>query len=116
MARQAEPRAAVDDRERYARSAGYIVPGRCRGGEVRCESGAVPQLRCPARGRVRSTVLRRDERQPSEEGRFGRPRPPGLLLRRRGRFCERTNDRLEAPALAASWRSRGAWRTAAGAL
>jgi hypothetical protein len=81
MARQAERRAAVDDRGRYARIAGHIVPGRCRGGEVRCESGAVPQLRCPARGRARSTVLRRNERQPSEEGRFGRrpaagPPPP----------------------------------------
>ena len=41
MARQAERRAAVDDRGRYARIAGHIVPGRCRGGEVRCESGAV---------------------------------------------------------------------------
>jgi lysophospholipase L1-like esterase len=26
------------------------IPGRCRDGEVRCESGAVPQLRCPASG------------------------------------------------------------------
>src|SRR5947208_163315 len=70
----------------------------------------------PFWGRVRSTVLRRNERQPSEEGRFGRPRPPGLLLRRRGGFCERTNDRLEARAFAASRRGRGAWRAAAGAL
>ena len=39
----------------------------------RCESGAVPQLRClpvPAGGRARSPALRR-RTQPSEEGRFG---------------------------------------------
>src|SRR2546430_8083466 len=73
MARQAEPRTAIDDRGRYARSAGHIVPGRCRGGEVRCESGAVPQLRCPVRGRVRSTVLRRNERSPRRKGGSGGP-------------------------------------------
>src|SRR3989440_336681 len=73
MARQAEPRAAIDDRGRYARSVGHIFPGRCRSGEVRCESGAVPQLRCPARGRVRSTVLRRNERSPRRKGGSGGP-------------------------------------------
>jgi hypothetical protein len=81
-------------------------------GAEAAKSGANPALSrncdAPARGRVRSTLLRRNERQPSEEGRFGRRRPPGLLLRRRGGFCERTNDRLEARAFAASRRDRRA--------
>jgi hypothetical protein len=73
-ARQAEPGAAAADRGRYARSAGFIFPGRCRGGEVRCESGAVPQLRCPTRGRARSTGLRR-ERTSALGGRAVRAAP-----------------------------------------
>src|SRR5438445_12554090 len=48
-------------------------PRPVQGGEVRCESGAVPQLRCPARGRVRSTVLRRNERSPRRKGGSGGP-------------------------------------------
>src|SRR5213594_2511083 len=102
MARQAEGRAAVDDRGRYARIAAHIVPGRCRGGEVRCESGAVPQLRCPARGRVRSTVLRRNERSPRRKGGSGGTGRRASSSAERGGFCERTNDRLEARTFAAS--------------
>src|SRR5439155_10431216 len=73
MARQAETarcrrrlRALCSERRAH-------ISGRCRGGEVRCESGAVPQLRCPVRGRVRSTVLRRNERSPRRKGGSGGP-------------------------------------------
>jgi hypothetical protein len=55
------------------------IPGRCRDGEVRCESGAVPQLRCPATGDEPGRPLCADRTPASEEGRFVRPPPPGLL-------------------------------------
>ena len=63
--------------------------------------------RCPATAMPRSGMSQVDrpaprfERQPSEEGRFGRRSPSSLLLRRSGGFYERTNDQLEARALAA---------------
>jgi hypothetical protein len=64
--------------------AGHISPA----GAETAKSGVNPALsrNCDALlwGRARSTVLRRNGRQPSEEGRFGRQWPPGLLLRRRG--------------------------------
>src|SRR6266480_7480544 len=71
MVRQAEPRAPVNEGGRYARSAGHISPA----GAEAAKSGVNPALSrncdAPVRGRVRSTVLRRNERSPRRKGGSG---------------------------------------------
>src|SRR5213595_3460435 len=73
MARQAERRAAVDERGRYARTVGHISPA----GTEAAKSGANPALSrnraAPLRGRVRSTVLRQTNVSPRRKGGSGGP-------------------------------------------
>jgi hypothetical protein len=73
--------------------------------------------RCPATAMPRSGTSQVDRSAPRRTsalgGRAVRAAPAaGPLLRRRGGFCERTNDRFETRALAASQRNRPAWRAA----
>src|SRR6266508_3056829 len=81
------------------------------------KSGANPALsrNCDAPPSGMSQVDRSapNERQPSEEGRFVRQPPPGLLLRRRGGFHKRTNDPVAAPTFVAPGRKGCPERAAA---